>query len=142
MILVSSCLIGKKCRYDGESCLVPSLAALAEKGKAIDVCPEVLGGLSTPRMPAEITENQVIDGNGKNVTKAYLRGAEEAFDIYRKYDCRCAVLKEKSPSCGCHWIYDGTFTGRIISGEGMTVRLFRKNGIVVMNEKEWEEKNK
>ena len=100
----------------------------------IPVCPEVLGGLRTPRTPAEIRDERVITKDGRDVTEEYVRGAEETLQIAREKNCRRAVLKERSPSCGSGFIYDGTFSKKLIPGDGITVRLLKKAGICVYGE--------
>lgn len=133
-ILISACLLGVRCRYDGES--VPKDAAfqLAEKYQLIPVCPEQLGGLSTPRAPSERRDGGVYANNGQDVTAAYRRGAEEALRLAKLFGCRRAVLKERSPSCGSGMIYDGSFTGRLTPGDGVTAALLKENGIAVYGE--------
>jgi uncharacterized protein YbbK (DUF523 family) len=100
------------------------------------VCPEQLGGLSTPRTPAEILGDKVFDKNGKDVTINFQKGAEEALTIAKIYNCKKAILKAKSPSCGSKFVNDGSHTGTFIEGEGITTQLFRKNNIQVINENE------
>ena len=93
-----------------------------------------MGGLPTPRIPAEIHQNKVIAKDGKDVTKQYQKGAEETLKIAKLYNCHTAILKEKSPSCGCGRIYDGTFTGTLINGDGITARLLKEHGIKITGE--------
>lgn len=140
-VLISSCLVGKPCRYNGKSSLVPELAELVEQGKAILVCPEQLGGLPTPREPAEIiatdTEIKVVTKNGEEVTRAFREGAEKTLQIALESDVTAAILKSKSPSCGCGQIYDGTFSSTLIKGSGLTATLLDKNGIQVITDEEY-----
>lgn len=133
-ILVSACLLGVPCRYDGKSVPCPAVAALSGRHKLIPVCPEVLGGLNTPRTPAERSGSRVITRDGDDVTKAYLAGAKAALETAKKFGCRYAVLKEHSPSCGTGKIYDGTFSGRLISGSGVAAELLSGSGITVVGE--------
>lgn len=133
-LLVSACLLGCACRYDGQSKPCPALLALMERHTLIPVCPEQLGGLSTPRPPAEQREGGVFTQTGDDVTCQYRRGAEEALRLARLYGCTTAVLKERSPSCGSGQIYDGSFSGRLTPGDGVTAALLRANGIVVLGE--------
>lgn len=133
-ILISACLLGCACRYDGKSKPHPLAQELARRGLAVPVCPEQLGGLSTPRTPSERQGQRVVMQNGRDVTAEYRRGAEEALAIARLYGCQIAVLKERSPSCGHGEIYDGTFTGRLTDGDGVTAELLRENGITVYGE--------
>jgi len=148
MILVSSCLIGEKCRYDGSASFVPTIAKLANDGKAVPCCPEVLGGLPTPRVPAEIidgTAGDVLDGQARIVTKTgidvtseFVAGAYETLKLAQENDVSIAILKERSPSCGSCFVYDGTFTGNKIPGEGVTATLLRRHGISVYSEENFE----
>ena len=135
-ILVSACLFGVGCRYDGKS--KPNEDALKLQGKynCILVCPEVAGGLSTPRKPSEIVGDKVIMCDGTDVTEQYCRGAEFALDLAKKYNCKVAVLKSRSPSCGKGQIYDGTYTKTLTSGNGITAELLLANGIIVLDETE------
>ena len=133
-ILVSGCLIGINCRYDCGSNLDPLLLRLMEKHNLIPVCPEQLGGLTTPREPAEIIEDRVMNKSGVDVTKAFELGAEETLKIAALYNCKYAILKERSPSCGHGQIYDGSFSGNIIDGDGITSKLLMENGIKIYGE--------
>ena len=136
-LLVSACLLGTPCRYDGASRPCGELARLEVLGhRLIPVCPEVMGGLPTPRDPAERQGDKVISCAGKDVTKAYTKGAETALYFAKLNHVDFAVMKAKSPSCGKGLIYDGTFTGNKISGNGVTVELLNANGIPVFTEDE------
>ena len=137
-ILVSACLTGVCCRYDGAGKECPAVAALAEGGETlIPVCPEQLGGLPTPRTPAEIQKDgRVVTKDGRDVTGEYLRGAREAVRIARLLRCDTAVLKARSPSCGCGEVYDGTFTGTLTAGWGCAARALRDAGLRVMTEED------
>ena len=134
MILVSACLAGIPCRYNGESKLNKDVKQLIKDGEALFVCPEQLGGLTTPRPPAEIIKGRVIDKDGSDVTKEFLKGAEITLEPARMYKCKKAILKARSPSCGKGKIYDGTFTGTLIEGNGITAEILVKNGIKVIDE--------
>lgn len=137
-ILVSRCLIGTPCRYDGGSRGVDWVAALAEEYTLISVCPEVDGGLPTPRPRAERRGDQVVTEGGKDVTAAYRRGGELAVEQALKSRCKAAILKAKSPSCGKGLIYDGSFSGTLIPGDGVTAALLKEAGIPVFTEEEQE----
>ena len=132
MILVSACLVGVNCNYKGKSCLNESVAAMVREGRAIPVCPELLGGLTTPRPPAEIKNERVITKDGDDITDAFLAGANKTLEICQKYNCQKAVLKANSPSCGCGKIYDGNFNGTLVDGKGITARLLIEHGIEVI----------
>ena len=124
-ILISACLLGMPCRYDGASKPHPLAAALAQRHELVPVCPEQLGGLPTPRPPAERQGEAVRTQAGADVTEQYRRGAEEAARLCRLLGCQAAVLKERSPSCGSGEIYDGTFTGARVPGDGVTAERLR-----------------
>lgn len=135
-ILVSACLLGIPCRYDGKSNPNQEVISLKDKFELIPICPEVLGRLPTPRIPAEIQGERVVRSDGVDVTLEYTEGAKKALEIAKEKDCDLAILKAKSPSCGNREIYDGTYTKTLIKGKGITVKLFEKNGITVINESE------
>ena len=133
MDIVSGCLIGINCRYDGTNRTNKEMIDLFKQNKLIPVCPEQLGGLPTPRIPAEIQSNQkVINKKREDVTEKYLSGATEALKIAQIGNCKKAYLKSKSPMCGCGKIYDGTFLGKTISGDGIFSSMLKKNGIAVI----------
>ena len=134
VILVSACLLGVPCRYDGKSKAKAEVQALQRERVLIPVCPEQLGGLPTPRLPAERQGEKICNRAGVDVSEAYERGAQQALQLARLYGCRHALLKEKSPSCGNGLIYDGNFTGRLIPGQGMTAQLLQAAGIRVWGE--------
>ena len=133
-IIVSECLLGVNCKYSGGNNLNERVLRLGEKHTLIPVCPEQLGGLSTPREPSEIIGKRVINKSGRDVTENYVRGAKETLKTARAYNCRCAVLKERSPSCGTKEVYDGTFSKTVVSGKGITAALLENNGIEIYNE--------
>lgn len=134
MIVVSACLAGEPCRYDGKSCLNKEIQRLVLSGQAIMVCPESLGGLSVPRSASEIIDGKVLSAEGIDRTKSFYEGAEKALKIAVENHCKLAIFKSKSPSCGLGHIYDGTFSGNLIEGNGITTQLFLNEGIQVMDE--------
>jgi uncharacterized protein YbbK (DUF523 family) len=141
MFLVSACLAGYPCRYDGNSNRDDRIVELVRHGKAIPVCPEQLGGLTTPRKPAERQFNadepfKVLNIDGEDVTDAFNKGAQIVLDIARKYSVSRAILKQNSPSCGNGRIYDGSFSGKLIDGHGVTTALLTENGLEVVSEEE------
>ena len=141
-ILVSACLLGEPCRYDGQSKPCPAVITLSKRHELIPVCPEVLGGLPTPRPASEIqTDGRIKNTAGIDVTSEYALGAKETLEIAKANNCTLAILKEKSPSCGHGQIYDGSFTKKLISGNGMTADLLETNGIRVIGEHELEQIN-
>jgi uncharacterized protein YbbK (DUF523 family) len=133
MIIVSACLAGYRCRYDGKTVPNEEIVALMKRGEAIPVCPEMLGGLPCPRIPSERSADgtRVVSRDGGDVTEAFRRGADETLRLARLYGCDRAILKARSPSCGCGLIYDGTFSGTLREGDGVTAALLRENGITV-----------
>ena len=133
-ILVSACLLGLPCRYDGSSKPREDVLALAGKHVLIPVCPEQLGGLPTPRPPAEWQGERIVNRAGTDVTEAYLRGAEGAVRIARLCGCTHAILKERSPACSCAGIYDGSFSGVLVPGRGSAARALEAAGITVLGE--------
>jgi len=133
-LLVSACLMGICCRYDQKSVPDGLVCALRKRHELIPVCPEQLGGLPTPRCPAEIKDGIVITKDGVDVTANYELGAQMALKIAKDLGCSAAILKQRSPSCGCGEIYDGSFTGKTMVGNGVTARLLIQNGICVVGE--------
>ena len=146
MYLISACLCGVNCKYSGKNNLNDRCLKLLRDGKAILVCPEQLGGLSTPREPAEIigspkevlegTDGKIISISGKDVTEEFLKGAKETLKIAKAIGAKKAILKEGSPSCGCNFIYGGSFSGNKIRGKGLTAYMLEREGIKVISEKE------
>lgn len=136
MKICSACLLGINCRYDGKNRLNKKVVELSKKEVLIPVCPEQLGGLSTPRIPAEQRDDKVLTKTGVDVTNNFLEGAKEALKIAKLYNIKEAILKQGGPSCGCGQIYDGTFSGKIINGDGVTAILLKKNDIKVISEEE------
>ena len=138
-ILVSACLLGVGCRYDGQSNQLPQLEQLMKKHTCIPVCPEIFGGLPTPRVPAERQGNKVITRDGQDVTENFIRGTAEVLRLADLYHCKAALLKERSPSCGSGQIYDGTFTKTLVEGDGLTAQMLKKKGITVYGESQIQE---
>lgn len=145
-VLISACLAGIPSRFDGTGSREQVVAELVEQGRAVLVCPEVDGGLGTPRPPAEIVGgdgSDVLDGRarvvteaGDDVTEAYLKGARIALEVARREGAEVAILKARSPSCGRDQIYDGTHTRTLTAGDGVTAALLRRNGITVLTDEE------
>ena len=137
-LLVSACLLGEPCRYDGAARPDEAVKSLRERYTLIPFCPEVSGGLPTPREPAEIVNGRVLTRSGRDVTEAYRRGALLALEQARRAGCRRAVLKERSPSCGHGCIHNGRFDGKLVPGNGVTAGLLMENGISVYGESDVE----
>ena len=136
-ILVSACLCGKQCRYDGRGSLVPVFADLCAAGLAVPVCPEVLGGLPVPRVPCEIRGTAVVDRFGVDRTVAFTQGAAKVLAMATALGVSTAVFKERSPSCGVSFVYDGSFSSHLTPGQGVTTALLRKNSITVISDEEF-----
>ena len=133
-LLISACLLGLSCRYDGQRRPLPALAALMEQFVLVPVCPEQLGGLKTPRLPAERLGNRVVNTVGEDLTAEYARGAREVLRMAKLFDCTTAILKARSPSCGPTEVYDGTFTHTVVQRPGTTAELLIENGLTVIDE--------
>lgn len=136
MKLCSACLLGINCRYDGKIIPNDEVIRLAKKEILIPICPEQLGGLSTPREPAEQKGEKVITISGVDVTRNFIKGAEQVLTLAQLYGIKEAILKQESPSCGCGRIYNGTFANRLIQGDGVTTILLKKNKIKVITEQD------
>jgi uncharacterized protein YbbK (DUF523 family) len=135
-ILVSACLLGIGCRYDGKAKKNEAVCALSEKHTLIPICPEQLGGRPTPRKPVEIKNGKVIESDGTEHTAEFKKGAEETLKIAKMCNCSIAILKSRSPSCGFGTIYDGTFTKNTVDGNGITADYISKYGIKIKNEED------
>ncbi len=133
-VLVSACLLGTPCRYDGKAKPNEAVIDLSKKYELIPICPEVDGGLPTPRLPCEVYGDQVIREDGINMTAFFQKGAEIALKIAKENGCKLAVLKEKSPSCGSHYRYNGLFQKTLVEGSGIAAKLLKENGITVLSE--------
>ncbi|MBP8819563.1 MAG: DUF523 domain-containing protein [Syntrophomonadaceae bacterium] len=150
MKLVSACLCGVNCKYNGKNNLKLNLVELMQEGDVIPVCPEQLGGLPTPRLPAEINAGsgqdvlagncKVLSKSGDDVTDMYVKGAYETLKIAQLAGVDTAILKSRSPSCGSGYIYDGSFSNKLCQADGVTAALLKENGIRVMDEDEYKEK--
>lgn len=137
-ILISACLLGVNTKYNGGNNKVEKLTELVKDVAFIPVCPEQLGGLPTPRHPAEIIQGNeklsIVNNQGESVTSQFVKGAEETLKIAKLYDCKYAILKERSPSCGSSKVYDGSFQGKVRNGKGVAATLLQDNGIKVFSE--------
>ncbi|MBQ9009345.1 MAG: DUF523 domain-containing protein [Clostridia bacterium] len=139
MLVVSACLAGIPCRMDGKAKPIPAIRKLVEEGKAVTVCPEVLGGLPTPRIPSERSGDRVINRAGEDVTDAFSAGARRALETVREVKAEAVILKARSPSCGIGKIYDGTFTGTLTEGNGVFAEMVCSAGIPVYTEENYME---
>lgn len=138
-VVVSGCLLGYNCKYNGLNNYADELCNFLDKNnfEVFPVCPEVMGGLPTPRIPSEIIDGKVFMENGKDVTNNYIKGANEALEIALVNGCNVAILKSKSPSCGYGEIYDGSFSHKLKKGNGIACQLFLENNIRVYTEKDF-----
>lgn len=135
-LLCSACLLGVSCRYDGTGIPSQKVTALLESHELVPVCPEQLGGLPTPRTPCEIRGTRVISRDGFDRTEAFIKGAQEAVRLYYLFGCQAAILKDKSPSCGKGLIYDGAFSGALVSGNGVLAQKLLDEGIRVYTQED------
>ncbi|MDD5342516.1 MAG: DUF523 domain-containing protein [Patescibacteria group bacterium] len=145
MKLVSACLLGAKCRYSGQAKSDNRMVELDKKEELVPVCPEQLAGLPTPREPVEIQgggeavlagRGRVVTKSGRDVTQEFIKGAQETLKVAKIFEAKEAILKQKSPSCGCGKIYDGTFSGQLTKGDGVTTALLKQNGIRCVSEED------
>lgn len=138
MIIVSACLAGIECRYNGSSHTIPDIVEMVKEGLALPICPEILASLPTPRLPAEQRYNEIFSIDGRNVTETYFSGARIALQIALLIGSKKAILKSKSPTCGYGMIYDGTFSNQLIQGDGIFCKLLQENNIKVYTEKSFQ----
>ncbi len=135
-LLVSACLMGVKCRYDGGEQYLPAVAKLMESYALVAVCPEVLGDMPTPRTPAEIRGDRVVSADGEDRTEKFRLGAERTLAIARRVGAKKALLKSRSPSCGKGLVYDGTFSGKLVPGRGAAAAMLEENGVRVFSDED------
>ena len=140
-IMVSACLLGDNVKYNGGNNKNDGLIKFLDDYEVIKVCPECLGGLPIPRVPSEILGNKVYNKDGVDVTDKFLLGALKTLEIAKDNNIKVAILKRNSPSCGSGMVYDGTFTKKLINGNGKTAELLQENGIVILNEDNYLEYN-
>ena len=135
-LLISACLLGFECKYSGGSNKLSDerIEALKKEYRLIPVCPETAGGLPVPRDPSERLGDKVVSSKGRDVSAQFVKGAETALYLAKRYGCKKALLKRNSPSCGGEFIYDGSFSGRLVPGEGLTAELLRAHGLEIMGE--------
>ena len=136
-ILVSACLLGVNCKYNGGNNYNEKVMEYLKDKEIIPICPEIMGGLPTPRIASEIIGDRVVNKEGQDVTSNYQKGAEETLELAKKLGVKKALLKAKSPSCGYGNIYDGTFSDTLIAGNGITAELLKKNGFEILTEKDF-----
>ena len=133
-LLISACLLGTNCKYSGGNNYTPLAEALKERFRLVPVCPETMGGLTSPREPAERAGDKVLSRSGEDWTAAFRLGAERALETALAQGITLAVLKELSPTCGCGAVYDGTFTGAVVRGDGVTAELLKAHGLRILGE--------
>jgi len=137
MIIVSACLAGVQCRYDGKGYHMEKIEQLISLGKALPICPEQLGGLPTPRHPAEIRQGRVITKDGTDVTEFFCKGAQQVLRLAEMVNCTQAILKARSPCCGYGQIYDGTFSKTLVAGNGILAQMLLQKGIQIYTEESY-----
>ena len=140
-VLISACLLGDNVKYSGGNNLTPELVTLLEKYnvKIVKICPECFAGLPIPRVPSEIRGDKVFSKDGWDITEEFLSGAEKTYQIAKRKQVDFAILKERSPSCGSSFIYDGSFSGKVIEGQGLTAKKLSKENIIIFSEENLEE---
>ncbi|WP_338974176.1 DUF523 domain-containing protein [Fusobacterium vincentii] len=140
-VLISACLLGDNVKYSGGNNLKPELVTLLEKYnvKIVKICPECFAGLPIPRVPSEIREDKVFSKDGRDITEEFLSGAEKTYQVAKKKQVDFAILKERSPSCGSSYIYDGSFSGNVIQGQGLTAKKLSKENIIIFSEENLKE---
>ena len=140
-VLISACLLGDNVKYSGGNNLTPELVTLLEKYNVdiVKVCPECFAGLPIPRVPSEIKEDKVFSKDGRDITEEFLVGAKKTYKVAKENEINFAILKERSPSCGSSYIYDGSFLGKVIQGQGLTTRKLNEKNIIVFSEENLEE---
>ena len=140
-VLISACLLGDNVKYSGGNNLTPELVTMLEKYnvKIVKICPECFAGLPIPRVPSEIREDKVFSKDGRDITEEFLDGAEKTYEVVERKQADFAILKERSPSCGSSYIYDGNFSGKVIEGQGFTTRKLNEENIIVFSEENLEE---
>ena len=140
-VLISACLLGDNVKYSGGNNLTPELVTMLEKYnvKIVKICPECFAGLPIPRVPSEIREDKVFSKDGWDITEEFLSGAEKTYQIAKRKRVDFAILKERSPSCGSSFIYDGSFSGKVIQGQGLTAKKLSKENIIIFSEKNLDE---
>ena len=140
-VLISACLLGDNVKYSGGNNLTQELVTMLEKYnvKIVKICPECFAGLPIPRVPSEIREDKVFSKDGRDITEEFLSGAEKTYQIAKRKQVDFAILKERSPSCGSSFIYDGSFSGKVIEGQGLTAKKLSKENIIIFSEENLEE---
>ena len=132
-ILVSACLLGENCKYNGGNNYNPAVAEFVKDKEVLPICPEMMAGMGCPRIPIEIVDGVLMDRDGNNVDAAMRKAVEQAMEMIREEDIRCAVLQSRSPTCGVNQIYDGSFTGKLIEGSGVLAQALKLVGYRVVD---------
>ena len=132
-ILVSACLLGENCKYNGGNNYNPAVAEFVKDKEVLPICPEMMAGMGCPRIPIEIVDGVLMDRDGNNVDAAMRKAVEQAMEMIRKEDIQCAVLQSRSPTCGVNQIYDGSFTGKLIEGSGVLAQALKLTGYRVVD---------
>ena len=132
-ILVSACLLGENCKYNGGNNLNPAVAAFVEGKEVLPICPEMMAGMGCPRTPIEIVDGVLMDRNGNNVDAAMREAVAQVMEMIHKENVQCAILQSRSPTCGVNQIYDGSFAGKLIDGSGVLVQALKLAGYHVID---------
>ena len=136
MIIVSACLLGENCKYNGGNNYHPNVVSYVHGQEVLAICPEMLAGMGCPRTPVEIVDGVVMDRDGNNVDNVLRRGVEKAMDLVRREDVQCAILQSRSPTCGVKQVYDGTFSRKLVDGAGIFARALMDAGYLVLDAEE------
>ena len=136
MILVSACLLGENCKYNGGNNYNPEVIAHVQGQEVLAICPEMLAGMGCPRTPVEIVDGVVTDRDGNNVDAVFRCGVAKAMELVRREDVQCAILQSRSPTCGVKQVYDGTFSGKLVEGAGLFARALMDAGYLVLDAEE------
>ena len=132
-ILISACLLGENCKYNGGNNYNPAVAEFVKKQDVLPICPEMMAGMGCPRTPIEIVDGVLMDRNGNNVDAAMREAVVQAMEMIRKENIQCAVLQSRSPTCGVNQIYDGSFSGKLIPGSGVLAQALKDEGYRVID---------
>ena len=132
-ILVSACLLGENCKYNGGNNFAPAVVEFLKGREVLTICPEMMAGMGCPRTPIEIVDGVLMDRDGNNVDEAMRNAVEQAMEVIRKENIQCAILQSRSPTCGVNQVYDGTFSGKLISGSGIFAQALKDAGYQVLD---------
>ena len=132
-LLISACLLGENCKYNGGNNFAPAVVEFLKGREVLTICPEMMAGMGCPRTPIEIVDGVLMDRDGNNVDEAMRNAMEQAMEVIRKENIQCAILQSRSPTCGVNQVYDGTFSGKLISGSGIFAQALKEAGFQVLD---------